>query len=98
MGAQSDDARVEGVMPTYEVAIHYHGRQRVTRGPCEGLLDWPKHKWTRITPRPIGIQRAKALADAQEQHATVQVWQTAEKVYDNGKPPAVPDGWFPAEA
>lgn len=83
----------------YEVAIHSYGRRRITRdGPCQGLLEWPAHVWGRITARPIGLARAKALADAQAQHATVQIWMTAEKVYDNGKAPAVPDGWWPATA
>jgi hypothetical protein len=31
-------------------------------------------------------------------HAVVVVWDTAEKVFDNGKPPAVPTGWYPATA
>ena len=83
----------------YEVAIHSCGRRLITRdGPCQGLLEWPQHQWQRITQRPIGLKRAKALADAQSQHATVQFWQTAEKVYDNGKAPAIPPGWWPASA
>lgn len=83
----------------YEVSIHFYGRRLITRdGPCQGLLEWPEHKWTRITQRPIGLARAKALADAQSQHAVVCVWQTAEKAHDNGKNPAVPAGWWPAEA
>lgn len=83
----------------YEVAIHFHGRKRITRDcPAQGLLEWPQHKWQRITPRPIGLARAKALADAQAQHAVVCVWHFGEKVYDNGKPPAVPQGWEPADS
>ncbi len=83
----------------YEVAIHSYGRRLITRdGPCQGLLEWPAHHWTRITLRPLGLKRAIALADAQPQHATVQPWMTAEKVHDNGKPPAVPEGWYPADA
>ena len=78
----------------YEVATREHGRPLVRHGPCEGLRDWPRSKWTRITPRPIGLDRARALADAQDRHAVVCVWQTAEKVHDNGRPPAVPDGWI----
>lgn len=81
----------------YEVAIHEHGRRRITRdGPAQGLLEWPEHRWGRITPRPLGLRRAIALADAQDTHATVQIWMTAEKVHDNGKPPTVPAGWYPA--
>lgn len=83
----------------YEVAVHGYGRKRITRDcPAQGLLEWPQHCWGRITARPIGLARAKALADAQPQHATVQVWMTAEKVYDNGKEPSVPAGWWPATA
>jgi hypothetical protein len=86
-------------MAMYEVAIHHYGRRLITRdGPCQGLLEWPDHQWARITPRPVGLARAKALADAQETHATVQTWMSADKVHDNGKPPAVPAGWWPPTA
>lgn len=82
----------------YEVAIHYHGRRLCRRGgPCEGLLNWPEHKWGTVSTRPLGLKAAIALADAQPMHATV-TRMSAEKVYDNGKAPAVPDGWWPAEA
>jgi len=77
----------------YEVAIRGHGCPIVKHGPCEGLPDWPTHKWIRITSRPIGIKRAKRLADEQDCHAVVCIWQTAEKVYDNGKEPYLPEGW-----
>lgn len=83
----------------YEVAIHQYGRRLITRdGPCQGLLEWPEHVWGTITPRPIGLARAKALADAQDTHATVQPWMTADVAYDNGKAPTVPAGWYPATA
>lgn len=83
----------------YEVSTHYYGRKLITRDcPTQGLLEWPQHKWIRITARPLGFERAKALADAQPMHATVQVWQTADVQYSNGKQPAVPDGWYPATA
>ncbi len=86
-------------MTKYEVSIHAYGRKRITRdGPCQGLLEWPQHQWARITARPLGLARAKALADAQPGHATVQVWQTADVAYDNGKPPTIPAGWYPATA
>jgi len=86
-------------MAMYEVAIHHHGRRLITRdGPCQGLLEFPQHTWARITPRPIGLARALALADAQDTHATVQIWMTADKAYDNGKKPLVPEGWWPAGA
>lgn len=81
----------------YEVATHTYGRKLITRdGPAQGLLEWPQHQWVRITNRPIGLVRAKVLADAQESHATVQMWMTAEVVY-SGKAPLVPAGWYPAE-
>lgn len=83
----------------YEVSIRYYGRKRITSDcPAQGLLEWPRSKWTRITPRPLGFARAKALCDAQETHATVQVWMSAEKVHDNGKAPLVPAGWEPDNA
>jgi hypothetical protein len=83
----------------YEVATHHHGRRLITRdGPAQGLLEWPEHRWATITPRPLGLARAKALADQQETHATVQVWQTADVAYSNGKAPQVPAGWYPATA
>lgn len=83
----------------YEVAVHTHGRKLITRdGPAQGLLEWPQHQWARITPRPLGLARARAMADAQETHATVQYWMTAEVVYDNGKAPQVPTGWYPPDA
>jgi len=83
----------------YEVAIRTYGRRLITRdGPAQGLLEWPDSRWNRITPRPISLKRAIALADAQSTHATVQIWDTADKVHDNGKPPLVPAGWWPASA
>lgn len=86
-------------MAMYEVAVHSYGRRLITRdGPCQGLLEWPQHQWARITPRPIGLARARALADKQGQHAVVCVWMSADKVYDNGKHPSIPDGWWPASA
>ncbi len=82
----------------YEVAIHFYGRKRITSDcPAQGLLEWPKHKWTRITTRPIGLEKAKALADSLSTHATVQPWMTADVVYSNGKRPLVPEGWYPVD-
>ena len=83
----------------YEVAIHFYGRKLITSNcAAQGLLEWPQHDWRRITPRPVGLARAKALADAQAQHAAVCVWMTTDKAYDNGKSPAVPQGWYPPDA
>jgi hypothetical protein len=83
----------------YEVATHYYGRRLITRdGPCQGLLEWPEHKWERITARPLGLKRAIALADAQPTHATVQAWMTADVVHSNGRTPMIPIGWYPPDA
>jgi len=83
----------------YEGAIHHYGRRLITRdGPAQGLLEWPQHVWGRITPRPLGLINAKLLADAQDTHATVQIWMTDEIVYSNGKQPLVPAGWYSPNA
>lgn len=78
----------------YEVSVHEYGRPMVQRGPMAGCRDFPTHKWTRITPKPLGLVRATALADEQPLHAVVTPWQTAGTVYDNGKAPGLPDGWL----
>jgi hypothetical protein len=80
----------------FEVAIHGYGKPIVRRGAAEGLPDFPKHTWTRITPRPIGRGRAVNLAADHPFHAVVTVWQSSETVYDNGKAPYLPDGWVSA--
>ena len=81
----------------YEVAIHEYGRKRITSDcPAQGLLEWPKHRWTRITKRPLGLESAKKLADAQAIHAVVCVWSSAETVHSNAKAPGIPTGWEPA--
>ena len=99
MSSKHPHPRPRGASSMFEVAIHHYGRRLITRdGPAQGLLEWPAHQWGVITPRPIGIARAKALADAQDTHATVQRWMTADVVYSNGKAPAVPSGWYPATA
>jgi len=82
----------------YEVNVHYHGRPVVRRGPMEGVLDWPRHKWVKITTRPIGFSRAKALADAQPEHAVVTPWLTAGVVYSNDKAAGIPEGWYPPDS
>lgn len=83
----------------YEVHTHQYGRRLITRdGPCQGLLEWPQHQWMKITPRPIGLERARRLADEQPHHAAVCAWQQSGVVYDNGKTPTVPTGWWPADA
>jgi len=88
-----------GAWKRYEVAIHGYGRKLCRRdGPAQGLLDWPAHTWGTISTRPMGLKAAMALADAQTQHAVVTLWMSAEQVYDNGKAPAVPEGWWPPDA
>lgn len=83
----------------YEVSIHGYGRRLITRdGPAQGLLEWPAHTWGTISTRPMGLKAAIALADAQQQHAVVTLWRSADVAHDNGKAPAVPDGWWPATA
>lgn len=83
----------------YEVHTHGYGRKLITRdGPCQGLLEWPQHTWTRISTRPMGLKAAIALADAQAQHAVVTLWMSTEKAHDNGKAPSIPAGWYPATA
>lgn len=83
----------------YQVHVHGYGR-RLCRldGPAQGLLNWPEHTWGVISDRPLGLTAAVALANAQPHHAVVTLWMDSEKVHDNGQPPAVPDGWWPATA
>ena len=88
---------MSGAWKRYEVHIHSYGHELIRRGPAEGLLEWPNHVWGKISTRPLGLKAAIALADAQSQHAVVTLWMDAEKVHDNGKAPAIPDGWYPAD-
>ena len=82
----------------YQVHVHAYGRKLITRdGPAQGLLEWPAHSWGTISQRPLGLKAAIALADAQAQHATVTVYMSADVVHDNGKAPAMPAGWYPAD-
>lgn len=82
-------------MPLYEVFTHGYGRPIVKHGGAAGLPDFPKHEWINITPRPSGLARARALADAQPHHAVVVVAHTSQRAYDNGKTPHLPAGWMP---
>jgi len=83
----------------YQVHIHGYGRRLITRdGPCQGLLEWPAHQWHIISQRPLGLQAAIALANAQLHHATVTLYMDADTVHDNGKPPMIPAGWYPPDA
>ncbi len=79
----------------YDVHIHGKGRPVVRNGPMQGVLDWPKSEWQRLTTRPLGIERAKALADSQSCHAVVTKYSSSQKVHDNGKEPYLPAGWHP---
>ena len=65
--------------------------------PCEGLLV-RKVVWHKITRRPLGLARAKRLADEQPHHAVVCEWGSARVFYDNGKPARLPEGWWPEDA
>jgi hypothetical protein len=83
----------------YQVHVHGYGRKLITSNcPAQGLLEWPQHVWGVISTRPMGLKAAIEMADAQPQHAVVTLWMDAEKVHDNGKAPAIPAGWYPAEA
>lgn len=82
----------------YEVHIHEAGRKVIERGPAAGCLDFPKHRWSIITRRPLGLASARRIADEQSIHAVVCVWRSSEKAYDNGKAPGVPAGWRPPSA
>ncbi len=77
----------------YEVQVHGFGRPLCKSGPMSGCYGYPTHTWTRITLRPIGLTRAKHLADAQPHRAVVAPWMETKIVYDNGKAPYTPDGW-----
>lgn len=82
----------------YDVFIHGRGRKVVRNGPMQGVLDFPANHWERLTSRPLGFDRAKQLADLQDCHAVVAVYSTSQKIYDNGKPPYVPQGWRSPQA
>lgn len=83
----------------YQVHVHSYGRQLITRdGPCQGLLEWPEHRWGVVSQRPMGLKAAIEMADVQPHHAVVTLWMDAEKVHDNGKTPELPAGWYPADA
>ncbi len=82
----------------FEVSVHFYGRKRIISDcPAQGLLDWPAHKWTRITARPVGLAKAKTIADEQLIHAAVTPWNCAGVIYENGKVPGVPIGWVSVE-
>jgi hypothetical protein len=80
-------------MTRYGVYTHGYGRPIVQRGPVAGCADFPKHQHTLITPRPVGLKRAKELVDAQPVHAQVVPWQESGTVYENDKLPYTPEGW-----
>ena len=44
------------------------------------------------------VRKGESKWKQQPQHAVVAVWMSSEKVHDNGKAPAIPQGWYPAEA
>jgi len=81
----------------YEVHSHDYGRPLIHHGPAQGCHDMPRHKWTRVNARALGLKAAVAMADRCPHHAVVVVWQTNQQVHDNGKAPRVPPHWLPAD-
>lgn len=82
-------------MTRYQVTTHWYGRPIVKRGPMAGCANFATHEHRLVHPRPVGLARAKALADAQTVRAVVVPWMESGPVYDNGKQPGTPDGWIP---
>ena len=80
----------------YEVAVHTYGRPIIKSGPAAGVAGFVEHKWTSINARPVGLKRAIEIADQEATHAVVTEWGSSKPVYDNGKPPLLPEGWLPA--
>lgn len=81
----------------YYLYQHEYGRKRIQRGPCEGLLEWPQHNWTWTE----GFRsKAKAIAAAESHpiHARICNGHVAAHIFDNGKVPGIPEGWYPADA
>jgi hypothetical protein len=83
-------------MPLYDTFAHYFDRSIVKHGPMGGCIDYPKHSHVKINPRPIGIAKAKTLADECLVHAQVVYHDTSEVVYANSKPAGVQEGHYPA--
>lgn len=71
----------------YEVRRHEYGR------PGKDLP--PKHRWRSVLATP-DLSRAVVAAMEQDSHAVVVA--CSETVYDNGRPPACPRRWLPAQA
>lgn len=82
----------------HEVFIHGHGRKVIRRGPMEGCLDFPSHKWTRINKRLLGLKKATELANNQSCHSVVVLAYSVRKVFDNGKQPYIPEGYRSLQA
>jgi hypothetical protein len=77
---------------------HEYGRKLITRnGPAQGLLEWPKHEWT-WTQGYRSKAKAIAAARAHPIHARISIGHTADFIFDNGKEPGLPEGWWPATA
>ena len=85
-----------GSYTRYEVHINGYGRPIIKAGPMAGCGGFEQGEWKKITSRPIGIKRAKAIADEQSCRAVVTEWESSGVVYDNGKDPYVPEGWINA--
>lgn len=82
-------------MAMYYVYQHEYGRKLITYGPATGLLEWPQHRWTWTEKHRA---KAKAIAAAAEHpfHAVVSIDHTSDAIFDNGKAPGIPEGWYNA--
>ena len=82
----------------YEVHEHYYGRRLITKdGPCQGLLEWPEHKWVSVL-RTRSWQRAVERVKQSATHAVACEAdcspEHSAKAYGNAREPLVPEGWW----
>lgn len=77
----------------YTVHTHAFGRPPIKSGPMQGCFGFPSHRWFDISVRPMSLEKAIVLADAQPHHAVVAQKATSTVLYDNGKVPELPEGW-----
>lgn len=87
-------------MTLFYVWQHEYGRKRIARGPCEGLLEWPKHQWG-WTAKYRSLAKAIDDAKAHPFHAVVtrdDSGMDKDRMFDNGKAPGIPEGWYAPEA
>lgn len=81
-------------MPRYDVFLHYYGRKVIQHGVMQGCVGFANHDHEKINPRPVGLKRAQMLADGCVCHAQVVETNTANVVYQNGKPAGLKEGWL----